>query len=130
MAILPSPQRGEGRMVLGATGRKCSRSTRRPPSPQRGEGRAGGQARRLNNFRGAPVTYQPEPIDTSRVRLPVELEKLIEQLARNTHEHWALGRLATGWTWGERRDDARKEHPCLVPYPELPDSEKALDRTT
>ena len=28
------------------------------------------------------------------------------------------------WTWGPVRDDAAKKHPCLVPYDELPESEK------
>jgi ryanodine receptor 2 len=29
---------------------------------------------------------------------------------------------------GVNRDDANKHHPCLVPYGELPDSEKEYDR--
>ena len=35
-----------------------------------------------------------------------------------------------GWTWGPKRDDTAKEHPDLVPYDELPDSEKEYDRQT
>jgi hypothetical protein len=35
-----------------------------------------------------------------------------------------------GWTRGPRRDDARKQHPSLVPYDELPESEKEYDRKT
>ncbi|HJT75799.1 MAG TPA: RyR domain-containing protein, partial [Gemmataceae bacterium] len=44
------------------------------------------------------------------------------------HDVWARQRLADGWRHGPRRDDARKEHPCLVPYDELPDAEKQYDR--
>jgi len=33
-----------------------------------------------------------------------------------------------GWKFGDKRDDRRKEHPCLVPYEELPESEKEHDR--
>jgi ryanodine receptor 2 len=36
--------------------------------------------------------------------------------------------MAQSWTWGARRDDAAKQHPCLVPYGELPDREKEFDR--
>jgi hypothetical protein len=53
---------------------------------------------------------------------------LKEMLARNAHEVWALQRLAQGWIWGPNRDDARKEHPCLIAYEQLDDSEKEIDR--
>ena len=38
--------------------------------------------------------------------------------------------MSQGWTWGPLRDDASKEHPCLVPYAELPEIEKEYDRST
>ena len=74
--------------------------------------------------------YQPSPIDTSDVQLPEELLALTEKIAENTHDLWAAGRLREGWTYGEKRDDAAKTTPCLVPYDELPDSERVYDRTT
>jgi hypothetical protein len=77
-----------------------------------------------------PMTYAPEPLDTSTVQLPGELETLLEQLAENCHDVWARHRILDGWTYGPRRDDATKQHPCLVPYSELPESEKQYDRHT
>jgi hypothetical protein len=74
--------------------------------------------------------YRPEPIDTSKVRMPHEIDELMERLARNTHDIWARQRLADGWHWGKSRDDGRKLHPSLVPYEELPESEKVYDRAT
>lgn len=74
--------------------------------------------------------YQPKPEDTAAVTLPEEILALCEQMARNTHEVWAANRMAEGWTWGPRRDDALRQHPCLVPYEELPEEEKAYDRAT
>lgn len=76
------------------------------------------------------MAYKPKPIDTSHVKLPPELINLSEMLARNTHEIWAQQRLADGWRYGKKRDDVRKEHPCIVPYEELPESEKKYDRET
>ena len=76
------------------------------------------------------MTYQPNAIDTDTVQLPHEIGELMEQLAENTHEVWALRRISQGWKWGPERSDARKEHPCLVPYTELPDAEKEYDRAT
>lgn len=76
------------------------------------------------------MDYKPAPRDTSGVRLPRELVELTELLARNTHENWARRRMAEGWTYGTERSDEKKEHPSLVPYEDLSESEKDYDRTT
>lgn len=73
--------------------------------------------------------YRPTPIFTDHVQIPPELATLKEMLARNAHDVWALRRQEEGWTWGPSRDDVRKEHPCLIPYEKLADSEKEFDRT-
>lgn len=75
-------------------------------------------------------TYTPKPIDTSNIVVSEEIKSLSEALARNTHENWAKSRIEQGWVWGETRDDKRKEHPCLVPYDDLPEQEKDYDRNT
>jgi hypothetical protein len=72
--------------------------------------------------------YQPTPIDTATAQLSAPLLELRERLAENAHDVWAQQRLADGWTWGPQRDDKTKKHPCLVPYIELPESEKEYDR--
>jgi len=74
--------------------------------------------------------YEPEPIDTSQVELDGEILELTERLAKNTHDVWAKQRLDDGWRRGPRRDDAKKEHPSLVAYEELPEREKEYDRNT
>jgi len=76
------------------------------------------------------VDYRPAPRDTSGVRLPPDVVELTELLARNTHENWARQRLSDGWRYGPKRDDAKKEHPSLVPYEALSESEKEYDRRT
>ncbi len=74
------------------------------------------------------MIYFPQPIDTSRVQLPDEVLALAEQLAANAHENWAAQRLHDGWIPGPVRSDALKQHPCLIPYDQLPDSERVYDR--
>jgi len=74
--------------------------------------------------------YVPSPIDTSDVKLSDKLQQLVEQLARNVHDIWAIGRFREGWTYGLERNDALKQHPCLIDYDELPESEKEYDRNT
>lgn len=74
--------------------------------------------------------YIPQPIDTSEVELPKELEHLVEQMSKNVHEVWAETRVKQGWKYGEKRNDELKTHPCLIPYEDLPEEEKEFDRNT
>lgn len=74
--------------------------------------------------------YTPKPIDTSAVKLSADLLELTEKIAENVHDVWAAGRIKEGWKYGPIRDDLKKETPCLVPYSELPESEKEYDRNT
>lgn len=76
------------------------------------------------------TNYVPQPMDTSDIQLPEELNVVIEQMAKNVHEVWAQSRIIQGWTYGKERSDALKQHPCLIPYEELPEVEKAYDRDT
>ncbi len=74
------------------------------------------------------MSYDPKPIETTAVNLPPELLELTERLAENAHDLWAVQRLKDGWTFGPQRDDKAKKHPCLIPYAQLPESEKEYDR--
>ena len=74
--------------------------------------------------------YKPKPVDTSKVVLSKDLNALVELIAKNVHEVWAEERIKEGWTYGPVRDDIKKTTPCLVPYEELPESEKEYDRKT
>ncbi|MFC1539032.1 RyR domain-containing protein [Candidatus Latescibacterota bacterium] len=74
------------------------------------------------------MKYKPKPIDTSNVKLSKKLHELIELLSKNTHDNWAQKRIEEGWCYGPQRDDILKEHPCLVEYHKLSDSEKEYDR--
>ena len=76
------------------------------------------------------MDYRPAPRDTSDIELPRSVRELTELLAKNAHENWARQRMDDGWTYGPKRDDARKEHPSLVPYEQLSESEKEYDRRT
>lgn len=74
--------------------------------------------------------YVPQPMDTSDVQLPEELNELVERMAKNVHEVWAQSRIEQGWVYGQERSDALKTHPCLISYEDLPEIEKAYDRDT
>lgn len=74
--------------------------------------------------------YIPRPIDTDDIVLSQDIMELCEKLSANTHEVWSATRIKDGWTYGPERNDEKKQHPCLVPYTELSESEKEYDRNT
>lgn len=74
--------------------------------------------------------YQPKPYNTKDIVLPESLSELTEKIAENVHENWSASRLADGWVYGDERSDSKKTTPCLVPYSDLPESEKEYDRIT
>ena len=75
-------------------------------------------------------TYIPKPAQSDDIVLSEELNSLVEAMAKNVHDVWAESRISQGWTYGPERNDALKHHPCLVPYEDLPEVEKAYDRDT
>ena len=72
--------------------------------------------------------YEPHPLDLEDIPLTEDLLELQEAIAENAHEVWAAARKAEGWTYGPVRNDALKQHPDMLPYSALPDSEKEYDR--
>ena len=52
----------------------------------------------------------------------------LEIMAEMEHQRWYAERLLAGWVLGEERDTVKKTSPYLVPYSELPDDIRELDR--
>lgn len=52
----------------------------------------------------------------------------LEVLARMEHSRWWADRSLDGWQFGETRDNARKLHPDMVPYADLSEPVRQLDR--
>lgn len=95
-------------------------------------------------------SWVPRPIDTSAIHLPQQVSDLVEVIAQDMHEQWALGKISRGWHYapfrlqGEEADESStrrkpvkpthvteahtKVSPMLVPYKFLTDSEKDLNR--
>lgn len=72
--------------------------------------------------------YQPRPLKLDNIEIEPELLELTEAIAENAHEVWAQGRKNQGWTYGPARNDDLKQHPDMVAYSDLTESEKQYDR--
>lgn len=72
--------------------------------------------------------YEPSPIGLDDVELSEDLSELQEAIAENAHEIWAKNRRDQGWSYGPERNDQKKETPDMIPYCNLPESEKLYDR--
>jgi len=44
-----------------------------------------------------------------------------------SHENWLKEKTEAGWVYGPAKDPAKKEHPCCVPYAQLPLEQKMKD---
>lgn len=45
----------------------------------------------------------------------------------HSHNNWLAQKAADGWKYGEVKNPAMKEHPCFLPYDQLPVEQKAKD---
>ncbi len=60
------------------------------------------------------------PFDFDNMKLPEQYEKDVQQMAETIHRQWFDTHKAAGWQYGEKRDNAAKVAPEMVPYAELP----------
>lgn len=44
-----------------------------------------------------------------------------------SHDSWSAEKRAAGWVFGPVKDPEAKQHPCLVPYDELPTEQRTKD---
>ena len=47
--------------------------------------------------------------------------------AESSHENWWADKREEGWVYGPVKDPIKKEHPCCVPYTELPLEQQVKD---
>lgn len=44
-----------------------------------------------------------------------------------SHESWMQEKIDAGWKYGPVKDAEKKQHPCLVPFDQLPREQQAKD---
>uniref|UniRef100_A0A673ZNA9 Ryanodine receptor 3 n=1 Tax=Salmo trutta TaxID=8032 RepID=A0A673ZNA9_SALTR len=70
------------------------------------------------------ASFIPTPVDTSQIVLPPHLDNVRDRLAENIHELWGMNKIELGWCYGKVRDDNKRQHPCLVDFTKLPETER------
>lgn len=76
------------------------------------------------------MKYEPDMHLAERKELPMSLQDVLELAAARVHDVWAAGKAADGWRWGEKLDEEKKQHPCLVSYEDLTEHDREYDRRT
>lgn len=57
----------------------------------------------------------------------VEFHLRNETTPEQSHENWMKEKVASGWVYGLVKDPEKKEHPCMVPYDQLPLEQRTKD---
>ena len=70
----------------------------------------------------APDWQKASAVDGVKFRLANPLST-----PENSHENWLRDKERDGWKFGPVKDAEKKEHPCFVPYSELPEEQRAKD---
>jgi hypothetical protein len=86
--------------------------------------------RALQRQRGEIVNFAWE--NTSQELRNSAIDGVVSALGGRTpeelHMDWVIERESNGWVYGDVKDFAKKTHPCLLPYDELPEDQRAKDR--
>ncbi len=62
------------------------------------------------------------------VRFHLEcLRRGVEPGPAESHELWLKQKRSEGWVWGPVKDAEKKQHPCIVPYEDLPADQRLKD---
>ncbi|KAA0711620.1 Ryanodine receptor 3 [Triplophysa tibetana] len=65
--------------------------------------------------------------DVGGTVMPPHLEKVRDRLAENIHELWGTNKIEMGWSYGKIREDNKRQHPCLVDFSKLPETERSYN---
>lgn len=74
--------------------------------------------------------FDPQPVDASGMRLPSTLHAVAESLAKHLHEKWCVARLEAGWKWGRQSNEATKTSPELVPWAEVSEATRSINKVS
>lgn len=74
-----------------------------------------------------PAWEQAPEWQRSSARMGVDLHTMGEFGPEASHASWMQQKLDEGWKYGPVKDPEAKEHPCIVPFDQLPREQQAKD---
>lgn len=69
----------------------------------------------------------PEWQQTSAMKGVAGILEGVIKTPADSHQSWLDEKAQTGWKYGPVKDPEAKEHPCFVPYAELPPEQRVKD---
>lgn len=85
-----------------------------------------GYCESLGDFSQVDWEDAPSEIRASAM-FGVEFHLEQDRTPAESHESWFAQKLKDGWIYGPVKDLEKKEHPCMVPYDKLPQTQRAKD---
>jgi hypothetical protein len=74
-----------------------------------------------------PWSRAPQWMKTASYDAVVWRIKNPKAKASAQHDQWLAQKKKEGWKFGKMKDSAKKTHPMMIPYAELPDFERRKD---
>lgn len=81
----------------------------------------------LGDFSQVPWDAAPEWQRQSAIKSVKFIIEFPHASPSASHDSWLKEKADNGWKYGPVKDETLKEHPCFVPYDELPVEQKAKD---
>lgn len=85
--------------------------------------------RALQIINGDPVSVAWDDLDVETRESAVDgvLNALAGATPEESHANWSAFKRAHGWVYGPVKNDTTREHPCLVPYAQLPEEQRVKE---
>lgn len=75
-----------------------------------------------------PWTFAPQWQRESAIKgVEYALSRIHDVQPQDSHQSWLAEKQREGWKYGPVKDAEKKEHPCFVPYDQLPAHQRAKD---
>jgi hypothetical protein len=81
----------------------------------------------LGDFSLVPWDESPENIQDSAIDGVLYHIAHPKAAPSDSHNNWLRFKVEEGWVYGPVKNAETKEHPCILPYEELPDHQRAKD---
>lgn len=81
----------------------------------------------LGDYSQVPWDEAPAEIQKSVINGVIYHLDNPDATPESSHENWMNEKIANGWVYGTEKDMDLKTHPCIMPYHELPEAQRAKD---